>query len=201
MFLLHWGIEPNKKLFVEIDERTETGNEELMTVSHITGVTRRSEKEVTMFEPLSYEGYKICDSGDLVINTMWAWMGALGIAKERGMVSPSYNVYRLKDNTLVGRFYDYFSRTDAHICDIIRHSKGIWKSRLRVYPYEFMDIVTPVPPNEEQQDIIDFLESEEQRIDLLIQKIHQATKHLKEYRTALISAAVTGKVDVRDYGE
>ena len=77
-------------LFRERDERSDTGQEQLLTVSHLTGVTSRSEKNVSMFEAATTEGYKICLSGDLVINTLWAWMGAMGVAPEEGIVSPAY---------------------------------------------------------------------------------------------------------------
>ena len=49
-----------------------------------------------------------------------------------------------------------------------------------------------------QRAIADFLDGETARIDALIEKIEKAIKLLKEYRTALISAAVTGKIDVRE---
>jgi len=54
-----------------------------------------------------------------------------------------------------------------------------------------------VPPSEEQQAIADFLDRETAKIDALIAKVREAIERLKEYRTALISAAVTGKIDVR----
>jgi hypothetical protein len=55
-----------------------TGEEELLSVSHTTGVTPRSQKNVTMFKAESYVGHKVARSNDIVINTMWAWMSALG---------------------------------------------------------------------------------------------------------------------------
>src|SRR3972149_10918325 len=73
-----WNVVRNKEIFKERDSLSVTGEETLLTVSHITGVTPRSEKNVNMFLAESNEGYKICHKGDLVINTMWAWMGALG---------------------------------------------------------------------------------------------------------------------------
>ena len=51
-----------------------------MSVSHVTGVTPRK-SNVTMFMAESNIGHKICRPGDLVINTMWAWMGAVGVAR------------------------------------------------------------------------------------------------------------------------
>ena len=57
---------------------------------------------------------------------------------------------------------------------------------------------TPVPPVLEQDQIVAFIRKETAVIDALIAKVHQAVGHLKEFRTALISAAVTGKIDVRE---
>lgn len=90
---VHWEIERARWLFRERDVRSKTGDEEMLTVSHITGVTPRSEKNVNMFEAETNEGYKVCEPGALVINTLWAWMGAMGVAPVRGIVSPAYNVY------------------------------------------------------------------------------------------------------------
>ena len=83
----HWEIERTRWLFRERDVRSTTGEEEMLTVSHLTGVTPRSEKNVNMFEAETNEGYKLCHQDDLVINTLWAWMGAMGIAPVK--VSPS----------------------------------------------------------------------------------------------------------------
>ena len=55
----------------------------------------------------------------------------------------------------------------------------------------------PLAPQTEQRAIAAFLDRETAKIDALIAKVRRATDHLKEYRTALISAAVTGKIDVR----
>jgi restriction endonuclease S subunit len=59
-------------------------------------------------------------------------------------------------------------------------------------------VVLPNPPQEERNAIADFLDRETAKIDALVGKIEEAIKLLKEYRTALISAAVTGKIDVRN---
>jgi type I restriction enzyme S subunit len=85
----HWDVERSKWIFRERDERSPTGEEEMLTVSHLTGVTPRSEKDVNMFEAETTEGYKICYPGDLVINTLWAWMGAMGVSPVHGIVSPA----------------------------------------------------------------------------------------------------------------
>ncbi len=64
--------------------------------------------------------------------------------------------------------------------------------------FEFLaNTSIPVPPIVEQKEISIFLDHELERLDSLISKIHKAVEKLREYRTALISSAVTGKIDVR----
>jgi len=93
----HWEVKRTKRVFKERNDRSESGEEEMLSVSHLTGVTKRSEKDVNMFEAETNEGYKLCSPGNLVINTLWAWMGAMGVASEEGIVSPAYHVYELSD--------------------------------------------------------------------------------------------------------
>ncbi len=192
----HWEVHRAKVLFREVKERSETGEEELLTVSHITGVTRRSEKDVNMFMAESLEGYKVCAAGDLVINTMWAWMGAMGMAPEAGIVSPSYNVYRSTRPDFEPRYYDMLFRTGAFVKKVTCESQGIWTSRLRLYPEYFYEIRIPSPPPEEQREIVKAIDRETGHYNRFRAKIEQSIEMLQEYRTALISAAVTGKIDV-----
>lgn len=191
----HWEIERTKRLFVERDERSETGEEELLTVSHLTGVTSRSEKDVNMFEAETTEGYKICLHGDLVINTLWAWMGAMGVAYLNGIVSPAYNVYtpgpRLDPN-----FVDVLVRLPMFAQEVTRYSKGVWSSRMRLYPEGFFEVIFPVPALGEQREIVSYVKSETKKLDALSSATEQAIALLKERRAALITAAVTGQLDV-----
>ena len=195
----HWEVKKNQWLFHESNLRSISGEEELLAVSHITGVTSRSEKpDVAMIEAESYEGYKLCSAGDLAVNTMWAWMGALGVAFKKGMVSPSYNVYHTNCDDIVAEYYDHLSRISTHVVEITRQSKGVWSSRLRLYPDAFRSIMTPLPPKLEQCTIAAYLDGETAKIDALVAKIQEAIDRLQELRTALISAVVTGKIDVRE---
>ncbi|MBU4305201.1 MAG: restriction endonuclease subunit S [Candidatus Omnitrophica bacterium] len=61
------------------------------------------------------------------------------------------------------------------------------------------EAIIPIPPIAEQQAIAEYLDKETGKIDSLIDKVTQAIEILKEYRTAIISAAVTGKIDVKGY--
>jgi type I restriction enzyme S subunit len=194
----HWRVLRNKVIFQEVDERSSSDEGELLTVSHLTGVTPRSEKNVNMTMAETLEGYKKCQAGDLVINTMWAWMGALGVSPCNGLVSPSYNVYRVRrDEMLEPAFYDYLCRIPQYVVTIKAHSTGVWESRLRLYPDAFLDLRIGLPSRDEQQAIVVFLDGELAKQNALAAEAHAAISLLQERREALISAAVTGKIDVR----
>ncbi|MCW4000582.1 MAG: restriction endonuclease subunit S [Candidatus Bathyarchaeota archaeon] len=193
----NWKVVKAKLLFSEINSRSIDGHEELLTVSHITGVTRRSEKKVTMFLAESFENYKKCKKDDLVINTMWAWMGAMGIAKEKGIVSPAYNVYRMKNDSLLPAYCDLLVRTPKFISIVKANSKGIWDSRLRLYPEYFFEIYLPIPPREEQVEIAKKIRQISDHYNLIVDKLNKAIALLNEYRESLLDDVVTGKVNVQ----
>ena len=190
-----WETERARWLFRERDERSDTGEEELLTVSHLTGVTPRSEKDVNMFEAATTEGYKICLSGDLVINTLWAWMGAMGVAPEDGIVSPAYNVYEPGARLDPG-YVDALVRLPVFAQEVTRYSKGVWSSRLRLYPEGFFAVPLPVPPLSEQCEIVAHIANGTRKLDELRAATERTTVLLKERRAALIAAAVTGQIDV-----
>jgi type I restriction enzyme S subunit len=63
----------------------------------------------------------------------------------------------------------------------------------------FADALVPYPELVEQQRIIDYIEKELNKLSSLSEKIIDAIEKLKEYRSSLITSAVTGKIDVRDW--
>ena len=191
----HWETERSKWLFRERDQRSTTGEEDLLTVSHLTGVTPRSQKNVNMFEAATKAGYKTCLSGDLVVNTMWAWMGAMGVSPVDGIVSPAYNVYEPGARLDPG-YVAALTRLPVFAQEVTRYSKGVWSSRLRLYPQGFFAISLPVPPLTEQREIAAHIESWTSRLDELHSATHATTALLRERRVALIAAAVSGHLDV-----
>ena len=194
----HWEVRRAKYLYREVNERSSTGAEELMSVSHKTGVTPRK-KNVTMFRAETNVGYKLCRPGDIVVNTMWAYMAALGVARQVGLVSPSYNVYRPINGELLNQDYtDPLLRTETYRSEYYVRSTGITSSRLRLYPKYFLDIPLLYPPVPEQIAIAAYLEKATADIDNAIATARRQCELMQEYRTSLIAHVVTGKLDVRN---
>jgi type I restriction enzyme S subunit len=195
----HWEVRRAKYLFKEVDERSKTGEEELLSVSHITGVTPRSEKNITMFKAASYVGSKMCRPDDLVINTMWAWMAALGSSTRHGIVSSAYGVYRpLRQRVIFGRYIEALLHTPHYMADILFRSTGIRASRLRLYPEEFLKMPVTLPPYEEQVAMFQWADSETKHLSSAIVRADHEIELLQEYRTTLTAEVVTGKLDVRE---
>jgi len=192
-----WEVKKNKYIFFEVDERSKDGKEELLSVSHMTGVTPRSEKNVNMFMAEDYTGSKTCSKDDLVINIMWAWMGAMGISDRIGIVSSSYGIYRqITKDTLNTRYLEYLLKTNKYIEEYNKRSTGLHASRLRLYSDMFFDMKIGFPNYKEQQKIVNYIEENNNKIDKAIDLQQQQIIKLKEYKSTLIEAIVTGKVRI-----
>lgn len=184
----HWIVDRAKAQFREVDERSKAGDEELLSVSHKTGVTPRRFKTITMFQAESYAGYKLARSGDLVVNTMWAWMAALGVSQHDGIVSNAYGVYRPREGAeMDGRYYDRLLRTEMYRAEYVRRSTGITTSRLRLYPPKLlgMPLIQPLP--EEQRRIADFLDAYTAQVHRLIAAKRRIIALWNEARLAKIA--------------
>ena len=192
----HWNEQRAKTFFREVDERSKTGQEELLSVSHLTGVTPRSQKKVTMFKAASYVGSKLCRPGDIVINTLWAWMAALGASRHVGIVSPAYGVYRPhRADSFNPAYLDYLLRTRAYVAEYIGRSTGIRSSRLRLYPNQFLDIALIQPPRPEQDQIVAYLRAQDAHIARFIKAKRDLIKLLTEQKLRIIDHAVTRGLD------
>ncbi|QOQ39369.1 restriction endonuclease subunit S [Trueperella pecoris] len=192
-----WELLRNRHILEHVEGRSDTGEEEMLSVSHITGVTPRSMKNVTMFEAESTVGYRLVAKDDLVINTMWAWMGALGVSRYEGLVSPSYNVYRFRDPDAVNPMYfDCMYRTAAYVSLMKANSRGIWESRLRLYPEVFLRLTSLVPSKDVQERLVSENRERTAEAERLIDRCSQAIQLLQERRSALVTAAVTGQIEV-----
>jgi type I restriction enzyme S subunit len=194
----HWYVKRAKFLFREIDERSANGEEERLSVSHMTGVTPRSEKtNVYMFMAEDYSGSKLCRPNDLVFNIMWAWMGALGVSDRVGIVSPSYGVYRqLKEGTFNNWYLEHLLRSTLYVAEYNKRSTGLHSSRLRLYSHMFFDMELGFPPREEQDEIERETKKQVSQANAVITSVRSEIEKLAELRSSLVASVVTGKMRV-----
>lgn len=93
------------------------------------------------------------------------------------------------------RFFAYIFESDAHRKQIQSQVKGI--KVFSITQGMLKGIYSWIPPIEEQNKIVEYLDNECQKIEQLKVKQKELINQLKEYRTSVISHAVTGKIDVR----
>lgn len=191
----HWTEKRAKYFYREADERSTTGEEELLSVSHKTGVTPRKQS-VTMFMAESTVGYKLCRPNDVAANTMWVFMGALGVSKQVGLVSPSYGVYRpMRPGDLLPEYVDRLLRVDGYKAEYMCRLTGINSSRLRLYPDDFLRIPIVCPPISEQAAIVRYLDHVDRRVRRLVRAKRRLIALLTEQKQAIIHRAVTRGLD------
>ena len=192
----HWEIIKVKNLFKLIIEPAPKNNDlELLSVYTDIGVKPRKELEERGNKASTTDGYWKVRKGDIIVNKLLAWMGAIGLSNYDGVTSPAYDILRAI-KPLNPYIYHLLFRSPTCSAELKKHSRGIMDMRLRLYFDKFGDVLVPYAPITEQNEIIKYIEVEEQKINAGIELINQQIEKLKEYKTTLINDAVTGKIKV-----
>jgi type I restriction enzyme S subunit len=192
----HWRLERGRFLFRKLELPPEP-DDGVVTAFRDGQVTLRENRRTEGFTVAVLEvGYQHVRKGDLVVHGMDAFAGAIGVSESSGKCTPEYAVLTpLKDD--VNGYFALVLRLMAQrdfifvICPSVRE-------RAPRFRFEALkDVVLPVPPVEEQRQILSLIESQGQGVDSLLAEAQRAIDLLQDRRTALISAAVTGQIDVR----
>ncbi len=199
-----WEVMSLKGIFNESNERSDLGDETLLSLSQYTGIRPKSESSVSDSHIAeSYIGYKLVKKGQLVMNIMLAWNGSYALSDFDGMISPAYCVYDFKIDCSK-KYYHYLLKIQGYPDAFKTVSRGIIESRLRLYPEQFYKFSTLVPPTIEQQAIAEFLDNKCAEIDELVRLQEVMIEELKAYKQSVITEAVTRGLDpdapLRDSG-
>lgn len=187
-----WKVERAKYHFREIDDRAGGRDLQLLAVSAYRGVVPRSDT-ATGARSGDLSLYKVVEPGDLVINRMSAYEGALGRATSTGIVSPEYMVLRPRDS-LESRYFSYLAKSSWFVAEMTARLRGIGTPDQgnvrtpRVNVESVGTIPIPIPPIPEQQAIADFLEKETSRVDALIARKLDLGRLLKARWRAAVAA-------------
>ena len=144
---------------------------------------------------------KVCIN-DFVINSRSDRKGSSGMSNFEGSVS-LINIV-LEPKNIIPKFSEYIFKSKNFIEEFFRNGKGIhwdlWSTRFS----ELQNIKIPIPSINQQQQIIEFLDTKTELIDSLIEKTERKIELLKEKRTSLINETVTKglnpNVEMKDSG-
>jgi type I restriction enzyme S subunit len=137
--------------------------------------------------------------GDFLITTR----GTIGrcailpINAEQGILHPCLMRLQTNKTKVADRFLEILIEESDFILEQLKIKSNGTTIEV-IYQDSLKNVMVLLPPIPEQQAIAAFLDRETAKIDTLVSKVETAIEKLKEYRTALISAAVTGKIDVRE---
>lgn len=190
----HWKVQRAKSMFKKMN-RPASESDEVITCFRDGEVTLRSNRRTTGFtESLKEIGYQGIHKGDLVIHVMDAFAGAVGVSDSDGKGTPVYSVCTPKGN-YNNYYYANIIRIMAKAGYIQSLYRGI-RERSSDFRFEvFADQYLPIPPREEQDAIVRFLDAKCAKIDSLIKLKERQIALLNEKKQSIINQAVTRGLD------
>ena len=192
----HWEIQRAKSLFKKIKRPFQEGDEVVTCFRDGTVTLRKNRRESGFTESIKEIGYQGVRAGDLVIHSMDAFAGAIGISDSNGKGSPVYSVC-VPSPQVNAWFYVYTLREMAHNGWIQALSKGI-RERSSDFRYsDFAAQLVPLPSLSEQIAIARYLNHATNRIERYIRAKEKLIFLLKEQKLVIIHQAITGQIDVR----
>ena len=193
----HWNVEKGKRLFQQM-KRPVRDTDEIVTCFRDGQVTLRTNRRTDGFtNALKEHGYQGIRKGDFVIHNMDAFAGAIGISDSDGKSTPVYSVCRPWNEDLV--FSEYYARYLRNLAlqdFILSLAKGIRERSTDFRFKDFGELEYPLPPKDEQIQIVEYIENQTTKIDKAIELQQNYISKLKEYKASLIDSVVTGKVRV-----
>lgn len=192
----HWQSNKLKYVLTEINERSETGEEELLSLSKTKGVIPKSTLGDRSGQANSLIGYKKVYIETLVINKMQAVNGLLSVSKISGITSPDYSVYKTKEGNDIN-YFGYLLNQPVYLDEFKKVVTGVMEGFIRLYTDDLYNIKAHIPPLNEQTSIAEFLDDKTTKINQAIAIKEQQISLLKERKQILIHKAVTRGLDDR----
>ena len=193
----HWQAMRCKYLFSERDERSQEGTEQHLSMSQKYGLVPDSQLDERRMLSESYAGGKLCYKDDLVLNRLKAHLGVFALSPQSGVISSDYTVLIPNTERVLPTFAETVLKSDRCRGELRIRVRGIIEGFWRLYTDDFNTIVLPVPPIEEQAEIMEYIIEFRGKTKKYKDSLTQEISTLQEFKARLISDVVTGKIDVR----
>ena len=193
----HWQTMRCKYLLSERDERSQEGQEQHLSMSQKYGLVPDSQLDERRMLSESYAGGKLCYKDDLVLNRLKAHLGVFALSPQSGVISPDYTVLIPNRERVLPTFAETVLKSDRCRGELRIRVRGIIEGFWRLYTDDFNTIVLPVPPIEEQAEIMEYIIEFRDKTKKYEDNLTQEISTLQEFKPRLISDMVIGKIDVR----
>lgn len=189
----HWEVFPFKGLFRMSDEKNgKSVVGQMLSVSGLRGIEiKQYEFEEQKRSEFELRDYRVVRPGQLVVNTMWLNYAGLGVSEYEGHVSPAYRSYWF-DSRLRPRYVHYLMRSHPYVQGYTGQMQGIRPNSMQIKNCDFTKIPVLVPPHDEQDKIVSFLDEKSAEINAAIAKKERLIELLNEQRNVLVKVTVFG---------
>ncbi len=201
----HWEVQ-RLKYQSSVNDDTLSENEDpdceiaYVDIGSVDSINGISNHEVLTFAKAPSRARRKVKNGDVIVSTVRTYLRAISpiVDPEPNLiVSTGFAVVRPK-RKLTSRYAAYVLRAPFFVEAVVANSTGV--SYPAINASDLIALSITLPSVAEQLAIASYLEYETAKIDTMTTKIKESIDKLREYRTALISAAVTGKIEVRGEG-
>lgn len=191
----HWKFIKGKYIYKKLQRPIRC--DEIVTAFRDGQVMQRSKRRTEGFtNSLKEIGYQGVEKGDLVIHSMDAFAGAIGISQDNGKCSPVCIVLNSFNSNIYNPYFSYLMRVYSYLGYIESMAKGI-RVRSSDFKYHtFANTFLLIPKLQEQQQIVQYLDNKISTIDRLIENKTKVIVELENYKKSLIYEYVTGKKEV-----
>lgn len=196
MIPTHWETKRLKELLAE---RKESNNPvkttDILSLTNTRGVIPYAQKgNIGNKSKENLENYKLAYPNDLVLNSMNVIIGSVGLSQYFGAVSPVYYMLYPRKNDNI-RYFEYIFKLKTIQEYLKGLGNGILAIRMRIPMIKLNNVLLPVPPREEQDQIVRYLDWQVSKINKLISARKKQIVLLKEQKQAVINEAVTKGLD------
>ena len=190
-----WDVIRNAFLYKE-KSRLPEENAVSLSLSQVDGLIATDDMKERSLKTSTYDGWKQVRTNDLVLNRFKGHLGVLFAANIEGMVSFHYGVYEPL-RQFDSKFFEYLYHSDAYKAILGLKSNGMTIGLQNLSNQNFYSVYSLYPPEEEQQEIIQYLDDKCSSIDALVVQKQEHLTEIENYKKSLIYEYVTGKKEVK----
>ena len=200
----HWTLSKIKYVSLinnkTLSESTDDDYEiDYIDISSVTSIGEIDGIQRLNFKDAPSRARRILSKGDTIVSTVRTYLKAIAFIEnvQSNLICSTGFAVLTPLSKVVPKYLFYLMRSEKYVNEIVRRSVGV--SYPAINTSDIGALECAIPNKDEQKYIVEYLDNCTTQIDQLVNDIQTQIQKLKEYRQSLISEAVTGEIDVRDY--
>ncbi|MEX3967940.1 restriction endonuclease subunit S [Paraburkholderia sp. EG286B] len=189
----HWDVQPLRAVTALKSDKNRPELPVLSVYREYGVILKDSRDDNHNATSLDTSTYKVVKPGDLVVNKMKAWQGSMGVSVHDGIVSPAYITCATRTDRVRPAYLHYLLRSSPLIGVYNSLSYGVRVGQWDMHYEDFKQIPIPLPPKDEQDRIVAFLDQKTAEIDAAIAKKERLIELLNEQKDVVFDHILYGQ--------